>query len=313
MSGDNASGSQLTAIVTGGAGFIGSHVVDGLVARGWRTVVVDNLSAGDTRNINPAAIFHDLDITSPDLASVFERERPSAVFHLAAQASVSFSVREPVEDAVNNVMGSIHLLRQCARHGVKRFVYSSTGGALYGEPVQLPCPETHPIRPLSPYGASKHAVESYVHCFAALREFGASILRYSNVYGPRQNPEGEAGVVAIFAKRMLEQRNVEIFGSGDQERDFIYVGDVVEANLRALDGTSTDALNIGTGRGATVNEVFRRLAHLTGYRGDPIYREPRPGDVWRITLDSARAHVALGWRPETGLDEGLKQTVEYFR
>jgi len=300
------------ALVTGGAGFIGSHVVDGLIARGIRVSVVDNLSAGRRENLNPKATLHQVDIGSPQLAEVFRSERPEAVFHLAAQASVAFSVRDPFHDATTNVLGSINLLRQCQEFGVGAIVYSSTGGALYGEPSQTPCPENHPVRPLSPYAASKHAVESYVHCFSALAGFKATILRYANVYGPRQNPEGEAGVVAIFSQRMLEGREMSIFGDGTQERDFVYVGDVVNANMLALDQPG-GVFNIGTGTGASVNEVFRNLAALTGYQKQPDYQPKRPGEVYRIYLDSSLARKELGWSPKVSLEEGLRRTVESLR
>ncbi len=301
------------ALVTGGAGFIGSHIVAALIEQGMAVAVVDNLSTGLRQNLHPKAAFYQVALGAPELAEVFRAQRPQAVFHLAAQASVSYSVRNPVEDATTNVLGSLNLLRQCEEFGVGAFVYSSTGGALYGEPEQLPCPETHPVRPLSPYGASKHAVESYVHCFAALAGFRATILRYANVYGPRQNPEGEAGVVAIFAKRMLEGREVTIFGGGDQERDFVYVGDVAEANLRALQQARGGVFNIGTGVGVSVNEVFQHLAALTGYKLKPQFQPTRPGDVYRIYLDNASARAGLGWSPSVSLEVGLSRTVYYLR
>ncbi len=301
------------AIVTGGAGFIGSCLVDRLVQEGVRVAVVDNLVTGKLENLNPEASFYNLDVCDPLIEKVFRTEKPEVVFHLAAQASVPKSLQEPAEDARTNILGSLNLLMQCWRWDVERVVYSSTGGAIYGDPETLPCPETHPIRPKSPYGASKHSAESYVVCFAALAGFKYAILRYGNVYGPRQDPEGEAGVVAIFASRMLRSMPVVIYGDGRQTRDFIYVSDVAEANLKALSVETEDVYNIGTAQGTSVNDIFAKLAQLTGYSQHPKYAPPRSGEVASIYLDASKAARVLGWRAQVNMDTGLAGTVEHFR
>ncbi|MCI0816188.1 MAG: NAD-dependent epimerase/dehydratase family protein [Chloroflexi bacterium] len=302
-----------TALVTGGAGFIGSHVVDRLVGDGFRVVVVDSLVTGRREAVHGEADFRELDVRSPRLAELFKAERPDVVFHLAAAASVSGSVRNPAKDARTNVMGSINVLEAARRVGIERFVFSSTGGALYGEPAYLPCDEAHPVRPLSPYGAAKSAVEGYVHTIAALGGFEATVLRYANVYGPRQDPHGEAGVVAIFARRMLDGRDVVIYGDGEQERDFVYVSDVVEANVKALAGPAGGVFNIGRGEGTSVNAVFGALAAATGYARPPKHRPARAGDVSRIYLDVRKAREDLGWSAAVGLEAGLVATVESLR
>ncbi|MFN3975277.1 MAG: NAD-dependent epimerase/dehydratase family protein [Dehalococcoidia bacterium] len=303
----------MRVLVTGGAGFIGSHLVERLLQEGLQVVVVDNLSTGHREFVHPDALFYPLDILSPKLAEVFQTHHPQVVFHLAAQASVVRSLEDPLEDAHINILGSLNLLQMCRRFGVERFVYTSTGGALYGEPQQLPCPETHPIIPISPYGASKYAVEVYLPLFRALTGFTYTVLRYSNVYGPRQDPYGEAGVVAIFTRRMLDGDQVVIYGDGTQERDFVYVGDVVEANILALRQTHSKVYNIGTGVGTSVNTLFQRLARLTGYQRPPHYAPPRTGEVYKIWLDVRKAKEGLGWTARTDLDRGLELTVQAFR
>ena len=301
------------ALVTGGAGFIGSHVADCLIQQGFHVAVVDNLSNGKRENVSQSATFYNVDIRSRKLAGIFRQEQPEVVFHLAAQASVSSSIARPVEDARNNVLGSLNLLEQCKRYKVKRFIYSSTGGALYGDPQQLPCAETHPIRPISPYGVSKFAAESYVSCYAALGEFRYVILRYGNVYGPRQDPLGEAGVIAIFARQMLDGDRVVIYGDGKQERDFVYVGDVVEANMKALEQADSDVYNIGTGSGTSVNTIASKLAELTGYHKSPDYEPVREGDVSTIYLDPRKAKEKLHWTPQVSLDQGLSYTTTHIK
>ncbi|MBI4338414.1 MAG: NAD-dependent epimerase/dehydratase family protein [Chloroflexi bacterium] len=300
-------------MVTGGAGFIGSHLVDRLLRDGMEVVVVDNLTTGRRSNLNAGAAFHEVDISDPRLEELFRQDKPEAVFHLAAQISVSRSLNDPIYDATCNIIGAIHLLELCRRFEVERFVYSSTGGALYGEPERLPCSEEHPVRPLSPYGVSKYAGEHYLRCIGSMASMKYSILRYANVYGPRQDPEGEAGVIAIFAKRLLQNRQVVIYGSGQQERDFVYVDDVVDANLRVLQKEAQGPYNIGTGRSTSIEVIFHKLAQLTNCRLPPLYDPPRKGEVAKISLDIARATSELDWLPTTDLDEGLARTVEYFR
>ena len=302
----------MNVLVTGGAGFIGSHVVDLLLKRGDRVTVVDNLSTGNRANLDPTAALIEMDLRSHELAELFHQVQPEALFHLAAQASVASSVDTPGLDAEVNILGTINLLEQCRAAGVRSIVYSSTGGALYGEPRRLPCTEDDPVNPVSPYGASKYAAEQYVKLYGRLYGLDYAILRYANVYGPRQDPYGEAGVVAIFAQRMLKGAELAIFGDGDQERDFVYVEDVARANLLALERGSGQSLNIGCGIGTTVNEIFRRLRELTGYRKEATYEAPRPGDIYRISLDPSKAWQELGWEPTVSLEEGLRRTVALF-
>ncbi len=301
-------------LVTGGAGFIGSHIVDGLVAAGHDVVVVDDLSAGRREQVNPRARLHQVDIRdAAALAQVFDRERPEYVDHHAAQASVAMSVKDPCRDAAVNILGSINVFEQARRTGVRKVVYASTGGALYGEPRYMPCDEEHPVCPLSPYGASKYAAEKYLGLFGQLHGLCFTIVRYANVYGPRQDPFGEAGVVAIFTEKLLRGVQPVIFGTGEQERDFVYVSDIVQANLLALECGDGEAFNIGTEAGVSVNHIFAQLKAATGYKGAPTYEAPRAGDVFRIYLKAAKARAGLGWSPRVGLDEGIRKTVEYFR
>ncbi|MBI4199414.1 MAG: SDR family oxidoreductase [Chloroflexi bacterium] len=302
-----------TVLVTGGAGFIGSHLVDRLVQEGHRVVVVDNLSTGRREHVNPRAAFYQVDITDPELHGLLRRERPRWVSHHAAQSSVLVSVRDPLYDARVNILGSLNLLEACRAAGVEKVVFASSGGAIYGEPRYLPCDEAHPLQPLAPYGVSKVAVEKYLVLYQ--RSFGlpSVILRYGNVYGPRQDPYGEAGVVAIFTLAMLEGRRPVVFGSGEQERDFLYVDDAVEANLHALKGAKEEAYNIGTQQGVSVNRIFALLKGIIGYEGGPQYSSPRPGEVFKVHLDNSLAAKGLGWSPRVGLEEGLVKTVEYFR
>ena len=302
-----------TALVTGGAGFIGSHLVGRLLELGYRVVVIDNLSSGKLKNLNPAATFHHSDITQPAASEVFQREQPDLVFHLAAQPSVSNSTRAPVRDSEVNVIGTLRMLEAARRYGVDKFIYSSTGGALYGEPEGDPCPDDHPIKPLAPYGMSKYLGELDMEFYRRLYRLNYTSLRYGNVYGPRQDPHGEAGVVAIFSQAMLEGKQPEIFGDGNQERDFVCVADVVEANILAIDRGDGMAMNIGSGQKTSINGIFELLKDIIGYRWGPLHSAARLGDVYQISLGSARAKVELGWTPQVELEDGLRQTVEYFR
>ena len=300
-------------LVTGGAGFIGSHVVDLFVSQGYEVVVVDNLSTGRVTNLNPAAKFYQTDIRSPEVAEIVARERPDFISHHAAQIDVRRSVADPLFDAEVNVLGSIRLVEAARQYGVQRFVYISTGGAVYGEPEYLPCDEAHPINPICPYGISKHTVEHYL--FLAHYNYGLNytVLRYPNVYGPRQDPHGEAGVVAIFSGRMLRQEPVTIYGDGLQERDFLYVGDCARANLLAVQQAQDGIYNLGTGRGANINELFDILREITHYPLRPGYGPAKVGETYKIYLQAAKAARDLGWQPTLSLSEGLSQTVAYFQ
>jgi UDP-glucose 4-epimerase len=300
-------------LVTGGAGFIGSHLVDRLVEDGHEVAIVDNLSTGLERNVNPRARFYQLDLRQPDLAQAFDEFRPELVDHHAAHADVRESVDDPMYDADVNVLGSLNVLQQCVRVGTRKFVFISSGGAVYGEPKELPCDEEHPIQPLSPYGASKAAVELYLNLYREVYGLDYTVLRYANVYGPRQDLMSEEGrVVAIFSQFMLEGRQPRINGDGEQQRDFVHVSDVVEANLKAFESGSGRAYNIGTGVPTTVNQIFDALKKSTGFEGERLHGPAKPGEVYQIYLDVSRAERELGWRARIGLEEGLADKVVYF-
>jgi UDP-glucose 4-epimerase len=300
-------------LVTGGAGFIGSHVVDAYLAEGYEVAIVDDLSTGRRSNLNPAATFYQLDIRDPKLSEVFERERPDYVNHHAAQMDVRRSVADPIFDASVNVLGSINLI-ECARNArVKRFIYISTGGAVYGEPEYLPCDEAHPINPICQYGASKHTVEHYLYMYRENYGLEYVVLRYPNVFGPRQDPRGEAGVVAIFTGQMLAGEPVVINGDGEQVRDFVFVGDCARGNLLATTTEQANTIyNLGWGRGTSVNDIFWGLKAITGYEREPVYGPAKVGETRRIYLDASKANEKLGWAPAVSLEEGLSQTVAYF-
>jgi UDP-glucose 4-epimerase len=301
-------------LVTGGAGFIGSHVVDTFIADGHEVVVVDDLSTGRRSNLNPAATFYEIDIRSDALADVFAKEKPQVVDHHAAQMDVRRSVDDPLFDADVNVLGSIKLIELARQHNVERFIYISTGGAVYGEPEYLPCDEDHPINPICPYGASKHTVEHYLYMYNELYDLDYVVLRYPNVYGPRQDPHGEAGVVAIFTGLMLNGDQVVINGDGDQERDFVYVGDCARANLLALATENSNTIfNLGEGMGTTVNDVYNELKGITNYKLSAVHGPAKVGETRRIYLEAKKASQELGWKPTVSLNEGLTATVEYFK
>ena len=304
----------MNVLVTGGAGFVGSHVVDRLLAASHTVHVLDNLATGRRERVPAAARLHVCDLRDARLDTVITAARPAVVVHVAAQAAVSRSVSDPRHDASVNVLGTIALLESCRRAGVPRTVYISTGGAAYGDTDVLPTPEDHPIRPASPYGISKVTAERYLEVWAALTGASGLTLRLANVYGPRQDPAGEAGVIAIFASRLLSGVRCVVNGDGDQTRDYVYVGDVADAVALAV--SSPDAVgiaNIGTGIETTVNDLYRRLARLTNVRGDAEHAPAKPGEQRRSVLDATRAKSLLGWSATTPLDEGLTQTVAWFR
>ena len=305
----------MRVLVTGGAGFIGSHVADAYLQAGHTVGVVDDLSTGAKENLDPRVRFWQADIRRAELGGILAEFRPEVVSHHAAQMSVSASVRDPRGDADINILGTLNLLEAAVRHGVRRVVFASTGGAMYGEQPVLPTPETIFPEPVSPYGVAKLAVERYLHAFRVMHGLPAVALRYANVYGPRQNPHGEAGVVAIFCKAILEGRPLTINGGGDQTRDYIYVGDVVRANLLATQATvgpGVSILNIGTGRETSVNELVRSLGDIAGGELPRRHAPPRPGEQQRSALDAALAKRILGWEPTTNLGTGLAQTFRWF-
>jgi UDP-glucose 4-epimerase len=303
----------LRVLVTGGAGFIGSHVAEAYLARGDEVALVDDLSSGRREKAPPRARLFTVDICEPALDRVFAEVKPELVNHHAAQISVPRSVAEPGFDIKVNILGTLNLLECCVRHGVSKVVFASTGGALYGELERNPADESHPVRPLSPYGIDKYAGEHYLRLFRLNHGLAYGILRYANVYGPRQDPHGEAGVVAIFSRAMLEGRAPKVFGDGEYQRDYVYVADVVEANLLLTDSEETGPFNIGTAKLTTTNQLYRRVAELTGFRLPPVRAPERPGEVRSVSLDAGLAAARLGWRPRTDLETGLRKTVEYFR
>jgi UDP-glucose 4-epimerase len=303
----------MKVLVTGGAGFIGSHVVDEFLAAGHDVVVVDNLVTGRRANLNPRAKFYEIDIRDPALAEVLQRERPDVIDHHAAQMDVRKSVADPLYDADVNVRGTVHLLECARRAGVRKIVYISTGGAVYGEPQYLPCDEAHPINPVCQYGVSKHVGEHYLYVYKELYGLDYAVLRYPNVFGPRQDPRGEAGVIAIFIGQMLAGKPVTIYGSGEQERDFVYVADCARANLLAAAPGPSGLFNIGCGVGTSVNLLFSELQTIIDYSQPANYAPHRSGETFKIYLDSRRAQAELGWRQTVSLADGLRQTVRYFR
>jgi UDP-glucose 4-epimerase len=300
-------------LVTGGAGFIGSTVVDLLIDAGHDVVVVDNLSTGRKSNLNPKARFYQADIRSEEMAKIFEAERPEVVDHHAAQMDVRRSVADPIYDADINVIGGLNLLNLAVKYGVRKFIHISSGGAVYGEPVYLPCDEKHPVTPLCPYGATKYMLELYLYMYKETYGLDYSVIRYPNVYGPRQDPNGEAGVVAIFTGHMLRGKPVTIYGTGEQVRDYVFVKDCARANLMLLENGSGRVYNLGYGIGTTVNQIFDHLKNITNYAMDANYGPARAGETFRIYLDASRAKTDLGWEPTVSLEEGLRQTAEYFR
>ena len=302
----------MKVLVTGGAGFIGSHIVDALIEQGHEVTIVDNLSTGFAENVNPQARFYRMSIYEPNLADVFEQEKPEVVNHQAAQMAIQRSVSDPVFDAEENILGSLNVILNCIRFGVRRMIYASSGGAVYGEPVHLPVKEEHPVNPVSQYGVSKHAVEHYLYLYDTQYGLDYVVLRYPNVYGPRQNPEGEAGVVAIFARQMLRGETPTIFGRGDKTRDYTFVEDVVRANLLTME-KGKGIYNVGTGVETSDQEMFDMLAALLGYKGTPNYASVRRGEIHRIYLDFSRARQELGWQPRLSLKDGLLKSVDYYR
>jgi UDP-glucose 4-epimerase len=303
-------------LVTGGAGFIGSHVADAYLRAGHEVGVVDDLSSGTKQNLDPHVRFWQMDIRNAELPTILADFRPELVSHHAAQMSVSVSVRDPRGDADINILGTLNLLEAAVRHGVRRVIFASTGGAMYGDQETVPTPETAFPEPVSPYGVAKLAVERYLHAFQAMHGLEAIALRYANVYGPRQNPHGEAGVVAIFSKAILEGRTLSVNGDGEQTRDYLSVTDVVQANLLATVATldhKVPILNIGTGVEASVNDVVRLLGQIYGSKVQRQHGPARPGEQQRSALNTALAKRILGWEPTVSLRTGLAETFRWFQ
>ena len=300
-------------IVTGGAGFIGSNIVDAYIERGHEVHILDDLSTGQKSNVNPKAELHQVDIADAQAMQLVERIKPDALSHHAAQMDVRHSVADPTFDARVNILGFINLLEGCTNAGVKKVIFASSGGAVYGEQDVFPAPEDHPTRPASPYGVSKRSGELYLSYYQQAFGLPYIALRYANVYGPRQSAKGEAGVVAIFLSLLLSGKIPLINGDGGQTRDYVYVGDVVAANVAALDAAFVGPINIGTGIETDVVSIFQHLRGAVGSRTDAQHGPAKPGEQRRSCLDTSRASEVLGWRPQMALADGLRCTAEYYR
>ncbi len=300
-------------LITGGAGFIGSHVADAYINLGHDVVIIDNLSTGRKENLNKKAKFIEMDIQDSTIFDIFEKEKFDIVNHHAAQMDVRLSVKDPAYDARNNIIGTINILEASARTDVKKVIFISSGGAIYGEQDYFPADEAHPTRPLSPYGIAKLTGEKYLYFYHKTYGLNFISLRYANIYGPRQNPRGEAGVIAIFASKLLKNEQPIINGDGKQTRDYVYVSDVVDANIKAMEFNGCDYFNIGTGLETDVNELFHKLKHLTKSKAKEVHGPVKPGEQLRSVLNNNKAKQLLNWFPKINLDQGLKQTVEFFK
>lgn len=300
-------------LVTGGAGFIGSHIVDAYIDSGHQVAVLDDLSSGRQENLNPKAEFFKMDIQDGRLEGIFEQNRFDVVNHHAAQMDVRRSVADPRFDAQVNVLGTLNILENCVKFGARKFIFASTGGAIYGEQDYFPADEEHPTWPISPYGITKLACEKYLFYYKQVHNLASVILRYANVYGPRQNPHGEAGVVAIFAERFLNGEQPVVNGDGKQTRDYIFVDDLVRLNVRALDHDQSDVFNAGTGIESDVNTLYRQIRTAAGSNVEEFHGPAKAGEQLRSCLTAAKAERILGWKPEVDLNQGIEMTVDYFR
>jgi UDP-glucose 4-epimerase len=310
----------MRALVTGGAGFVGSTLTDRLLAEGWEVDAVDDLSTGSLANLADARnrrtgrfSFHRLDVRAPGVADLLQHRKPEVVFHLAAQADVRVSVDRPDFDAEVNILGSLNVIQAALAAGARKVVFAGSGGTLYGVPEDIPTKEGHPQVPLSPYGIAKKAVGDYLNYYREIHGLEYTVLALANVYGPRQDPHGEAGVVAIFAGKLLARSRPTIYGDGQQTRDFVFVDDVVDAFQRAAEKGSGLLMNIGTGVETSVQQLFDAMARLTEYPDAARYAPARAGELSRSALDPGRATLHLGWKPWTPLDDGLQRTLDWFR
>ena len=300
-------------LITGGAGFIGSHITDKLIEKGHQVVVIDNLSTGKKENLNPKDKFYEADICNSEISQIFQKEKPEIVFHFAAQIDVRKSVKDPIQDARVNILGSLNLLQNCQKMGVKKFIFASSGGAIYGDTNVILTPETHVENPESPYGICKLTIEKYLHFYKETFRLNYTTLRLANIYGPRQNSKGEAGVIAIFCDKMLKNEKVVINGDGKQSRDFVFVDDIVNAALLSIEQEKSDIYNIGTGIETNINEIFKKIKELTNSNTEEIHIPAKLGEQRRSCLDNSKAKKELNWKPEYNLEEGLEKTVKWFK
>ena len=302
----------MNILVTGGAGFIGSHIVNTYIEAGHNVTVIDNLSSGEMRFLNPKAKFYEMDILSPDVSEVLKSEKINAINHHAAQISVSDSVANPLFDANANIIGTLQLIQSAVSLGVEKFIFASTGGAMYGEQVSFPASEEHPCHPLSPYGISKLSAENYIRYFNEQYGLSTTVLRYSNVFGPHQNPHGEAGVIAIFCQKLVKEQRPLICGDGEQTRDFISVRDVARANLIALEPACTGTFNVGTGIETSVNVLTEKLLKVSGKNISAEYGSARSGEQRRSSIDAKKFQHDFNWKPEVSIEQGLIETYDFF-
>lgn len=300
-------------LISGGAGFIGSFIAERYLELGHEVHIIDNLSTGLRENLPSGAKFYELDITSPEVWRIFERERFDALSHQAAQMNVRRSVGDPLHDARTNIIGSLNLYEACLKYEVKKVIFSSSAGTIYGVQREYPCGESHPQNPISPYGIAKLTNERYLQYYEASFGLNYTALRYANVFGPRQNPHGEAGVIAIFAEKLFKGERPLIFGEGEATRDYVYISDVVRANELALNPGMRGAYNVSTGTERSVNQIFEDLKKATGSPLEAIKSEVKKGELERNSCSYAKIEREWGWRPEVGFEEGMKPTVEFFR
>ncbi|WP_242615322.1 NAD-dependent epimerase/dehydratase family protein [Paenibacillus solani] len=299
-------------MVTGGAGFIGSHIVDLLLLNQYDVVVIDNLSTGRRRNLDKKVKFYHIDIRSEEINNIFQKEKPDYLIHHAAQIKVQTSIENPKLDADINIMGTLNLLEAAIRSGVKKIIYPASA-AIYGEPCYLPIDEMHPIKMCSGYGVSKQIVESYLNVYKRIHGLDYVSLRYSNVYGPRQNSSGEGGVVSVFVDKLLHNESPKIYGTGEQSRDFIYVGDVAKANLLALESEIEEGIfNVSSNQSITISSLLEKIQSATNCFKDPVYKNEREGDIKHSLMCNLKINNYLGWKPQVDIDEGIKSTVSYY-
>lgn len=304
---------NIKCLVTGGAGFIGSHLVDKLVEQNYKVAIIDNLSTGKKENINPKADFYDINIQDPKISKIFNKIKPDIVFHYAAQIDVRKSVEDPIESAETNILGSLNILENCRNFGIKKIVFASGGGAIYGEAKIVPTPEIYPAQPVSPYGIEKLVVEHYASFYKKEYNLDYLILRFSNVYGPRQNSKGEAGVIAVFCDKMLNEEQLVINGDGKQTRDFVFVKDVIRANILGIEKKESRIFNIGTGIETDINTLFKKLKKIFNLKIQEIHGPGKSGEQKRSCLDFGKAKSEIDWQPEYNLIKGIEETQEWFR
>ena len=300
----------MNILITGGAGFIGSNIADSLIDEGHKIIIVDDFSTGKTKNLNPKVIFYNIDIKNIEFEKIFMEHKIDIIYHLSTEMNVRKSMEQPSSYADVNIIAGINILNMMAKYKVKKIIYSSTGGAIYGEPEYFPVDENHPIRPLSPYGVSKYCIEQYIEFYSSLYGMDYTILRYSNVYGKRQDPQRGTGIIAIFIGAALSNSNPTIFGDGEQLRDFVYIDDVVSANKLAMTNGSRNIFNIGAGVDISINTLYKHVKKILPDIKEPIYAPRLPGEVFKISLNIDKAKKILNWSPQIDIREGLERMVQ---